>query len=112
MHDIRQSILTDKDNQTSYKSSIDSHYKERNISSKLSNSHRQQYKNSLRNYHEIFLIVKQIVSILKYLHKKGMAHGSLCASNVILERKIQSKANLSQSHQSIDAHLGGDFGDS
>ena len=100
MHDLRQSILLDKDNllnhQSTAKSSIDSHYKERNIFSKqLNNSHQQQYKNSLRNYNELYQITKQIVSILKYLHKKGMAHGSLCASNVILERKMYSKGNLS-----------------
>ena len=36
------------------------------------------YKQSLKNYEDLYKIVKQIISIMKYLHKKNMGHGSIC----------------------------------
>ena len=43
-------------------------------------------RKSQAKYCELYQIVKQIVSILKYLHKKNIAHGSLCAQNFLVQR--------------------------
>ena len=43
-----------------------------------------------RVYKELYQIVKQIISILKYLHKKNITHSNLCSSNILISRIKQS----------------------
>lgn len=43
-----------------------------------------------RVYKELYQIVKQIISILKYLHKKNITHSNLCCSNILISRIKQS----------------------
>lgn len=36
---------------------------------------------------DIYVIVKNIVSLLKYLHKRGISHGSLYIKNISVQTK-------------------------
>jgi serine/threonine protein kinase len=42
---------------------------------------------------QIYQIIKQIISLLKYLHKKSISHGSLCPENILVTRQKLSNNN-------------------
>lgn len=63
-----------------------------------------QYKNSLKNYEDLYKIIKQIVSMIKYLHKKNMGHGQLCPQNILVDKHSVRLCDFKNSFMESNLH--------